>query len=208
MHGQRGELLRPFVAYLRAVYRGVAQVETLEAEVGQSCAELDKLYRESLDVTDENLVFVDPSLRNLCLGHTAITDAGVAHLRGMDQLQWLDLSFTATGDMAVARFAKSSQLRQLNLERTRITNGSLDVIKEFRRLEELDLSHTRIGDQALEKLPRLTRLKVLWLTGTLITDDGLAALSSLRNLEQLDVQGTRVSSEALERLRKQLPKLR
>ena len=208
MHGQQGELLRPFIGYLRAVYRGVGQPETLTLETGRSYAELDERYREYLNVTDEDLAFVDRAVRNLCLGHTDVTDRGLALLHGMKRLEWLDLSFTAAGDAGLASFAECEELEQLNLEKTLITARSLEVVAGFRQLKELDLSQTAMGDEAMVALSKLTRLTVLWLTKTGVTDVGLSALTSLRNLERLDVEGTGVTSDALERLQRRLPKLK
>ncbi|MHB0958021.1 MAG: leucine-rich repeat domain-containing protein [Pirellulaceae bacterium] len=200
--------MRSFIAYLRTVYRGVGQQQTLSSELGRTYLELDQQYRESLNVKDDDLVYVDPRVQNLCLGHTHVTDAGLTRLRGVERLLWLDLSFTATGDAGVARFAGARQLSQLNLEGTRITAAGLDTVGEFRQLEELDLSQTAVEDDDLAKLVRLTRLKVLWLTGTPISDAGLAFLGSLRHLEQLDVTGTAVSQAGIQNLKRRLPKLK
>ena len=64
---------------------------------------------------------MDRRARNLCLAHTQVTDAGLSRLRGLNQLLWLDLSFTEAGDAGLASFAESQQLNQLSLEKTRIT---------------------------------------------------------------------------------------
>ncbi|MCU0959202.1 MAG: hypothetical protein MUF48_03785 [Pirellulaceae bacterium] len=199
---------RAFRKYLRLVYRGAAQPPTLAAEFGQSFADLDNRYRASLDVTDADLAFVDRRARSLCLAHTQVTDAGLSQLRGLDQLTWLDFSFTSAGDAAVAPLAESPQLDQLSLEATRITPESLQVVAQLRQLEELDLSRTAIDDAALAQLANLSRLKILWLTGTQVTDAGLPALAALRNLEQLDVSDTAATDEGLAGLRKRLPNLK
>ena len=208
MHGEEGRMMRPLIEYVKTVYRGAAQRQTLELEVGTGYAQLDSGYQAFLNVTDADLVFLNRGVRNLCLGHTAVTDTGLEHVRGCTELQWLDLSFTAVGDAGLVRCAEASKLQQLNLEQTRITDRALDTVSGFRQLQELDLSQTAVTNQGLAELESLSRLEVLWLTGTQITDEGLSALSSLRNLEQLDVEGTRVTPAALDQLRKRLPKLK
>jgi hypothetical protein len=208
MHPPPGVSMRPVVDYLRIVYRGVSQPSTLGELLGQTYPQLDQAYRESLQVTDQDLAFVDHRARNLCLSHTAVTDQGLARLSGMDQLEWLDLSFTSIGDEGLAQFSAAMKLNQLNLEATRVTDAGLDVVAQFRQLEELDLSQTVIGDEGVAKLVPLTRLKILWLTGTSTSDVGLSVLSALRNLEQLDVSGTRVTRDALDSLKKRLPRLK
>jgi len=70
-------------------------------------------------------------VRNLCLGHTQVTDAGLSHVRGLDQLLWVDLSFTDTSDAGLANFAAAQQLNQLSLEKTHITPAGLDIVGRF-----------------------------------------------------------------------------
>jgi len=208
MDSDQGRHAAPLISYLRTVYRGTGEPQTLSTVMGQRYPDLDELYRNSLDVTDEDLVHVDRRIESLCLAHTRVTDAGLVRLPALNQLRWLDLSFTSAGDAGLASFAQSQQLRQLSLEKTRITAASIDFIARLRQLEELDLSQTAIGDDDLPQLARLTRLKTLWLTGTHITDEGLPALAPLRSLEQLEVGDTAVTSDALENLRKRLPRLK
>ena len=92
--------------------------------MGEPSAQLDETYRAYLNVTDADLAFVDPAVRSLCLGHTSVTDAGLAQLPACAALRWLDLSFTAATDGGVARFADARLLRQLNLEKTQITDAA------------------------------------------------------------------------------------
>ena len=198
----------PFIAYLRTVYRGSSRPESLSDELKRSYAELDQAYLDSLQVTDEDLVFVDPRVKSLCLARTQVTDAGLAKLRGVEQLTWLDLSFTDSGEAGLARFADAARLNQLSLEKTRVTAASMGVIGGLRLLEELDLSQTAVTDEDLAGLGRLAKLKTLWLTGTAVTDRGLTALESLRNLETLEVNGTAVTPEGLGNLKRRLPKLK
>jgi len=208
MDGDGQAMRRPFIAYLRTVYRGLGKPETLSGEVGEEYASLDQQYRQFLDVTDRDLAFVDRNCRSLCLGHTSVTDAGLALRTEWERLRWLDLSFTAATDAGLASFAAAPRLDQLSLEKTRISARSLDTVAQFRELEELDISQTDIGDQALGKLAGLARLKILWLTGTRVTDEGIQQLAALRGLEQLDVQGTAVTAAGLARLKERLPNLK
>ena len=79
-------------------------------------------------MTDDDLAYVDSRVQNLCLGHTQVTDAGLARLSGVERLLWLDLSFTETGDAGLARFAERQKLNQLSLEKTRITAAALETV--------------------------------------------------------------------------------
>ncbi len=189
LDGQRHERLPRFVEYLRSVYRGVAPVAALAATMELSFEQLDDQYVQFLNVTDNALRFVDPEIKNLCLTHTEVTDAGLAQVPQCEQLRWLDLSFTAASDAGVQCFAGSQQLDQLNLERTRITDRALETVEGFHKLQELDLSQTAVTDEGLKRLGQLRALQILWLTGTQVTDAGLVHLGSLRNLQQLESAG-------------------
>ncbi len=208
IHGNEGRWMRPFVDYVMTVYRGVGQHQTLQARIGQPYAQLDQSYPGFLNVTDADMAFVDPGARSLCLGHTEVTDAGLAKVPGCSELRWLDLSFTSATNDGVTHFASAHHLDQLNLEKTAITDAALDTVAHFAQLHELDLSQTAVTDRGLSKLSRLAHLQILWLTGTQVTDQGLAALTSLRDLEQLNVRSTRVTAAAIKQLRKRLPKLK
>ncbi len=208
MHGDDGRLWRPFTNYLTSVYRGVGQTQTLSSETGREYDDLDQAYQAFLNVTDADLVFLDPGIRSLCLGHTSVTDAGLQHIRDCNQLRWLDLSFTSASDAGVAWLGDLKLLEQLNFEKTKITDRTVELVGDLRQLEELDLSQTLITDAGLKHLSRLSQLSILWLTGTQVTDEGLTALAPLRSLEQLELEGTRVTPAALDQLRKRLPNLK
>ena len=209
MNGRAGAYRRGAVAYIRDVYEGDAKADSLFTRLGAAPEQLDKDYREFLNVTDADMKFLDsPSeTRNLCFSHTSVTDDGLRILEECDALRWLDLAHTKATDATIARLAGADGLRQLSLEKTGIGDAALDTVGKLAGLRELDLSETMVTDEGLERLRGLSRLTVLWLTGTRITDAGLARLQSLRQLETLDVSRTKVTQEAWEALRRKLPKL-
>jgi hypothetical protein len=208
MHYDHGRHQPALVKYLQSIYGGSDQRETLSELTGQDYTELDRQYREFLNVSDQDLAHFQRRRTKLCLGHTAVTDQGLQQLNGWKHLRWLDLSFTTTGDRGLAAFARSQSLDQLNLERTRVSDQGLQTIAGFPLLEELDLSGTKIGDEGLRWLTGLSGLKILWLSDTAVTDRGLSALAKLKNLEQLETDGTAVTPVGLNRLKEQLPKLK
>ncbi len=208
MHADSRRLARPLVQYLLAVYQRRDGPQTLQQLAGCDDTEIDRDYIQFLNVTDQQLQFVDPMCRKLCLCHTDVTDQGLLKLPELPQLRWLDLSFTKASCRGLARFADCRQLDQLSLEKTSIDDQAIATIGRFVKLEELDLSRTRVGDEGLRMLPRLSRLKILWLTGTQVTDHGIEGLARFRNLEQLELENTRVTAVAIQRLKRQLPGLK
>jgi hypothetical protein len=198
-----------FTDLLTAIYRGDDTSESLAKLTGAPYPALDEQYRTFLNVTDDDLAGIpDPlAVKNLSLGRTSVTDAGLAHLAGCKNLQWLDLSLTAITDGGLQPIAGAVELKQLFLEGTQVTDASLPLIAKFKQLEDLDLSKLALTNEGLAALAGLKQLKILYLTGTPITDAGLAHLRGLKQLEQLETTGTRVTPEGLRRLQAALPKL-
>jgi predicted nucleic acid-binding protein len=122
-------------------------------------------------------------VRELYLQSRGVTDAGLAHLRGLVKLTTLYLDGTSVTDAGLAYLAGLVGLRTLNLARTAITDAGL--------------AHLR-GLTGLRKL-------VLW--GTRVTDAGLAHLRGLVGLRELDVERTQVSAAGVEDLRRALPEV-
>jgi hypothetical protein len=122
-------------------------------------------------------------LRFLSMGGTHIrprlTDADMTHLRGLTQLEELNLHVDAIP----------------------ITGASLVNLKGMSRLRVLYMP-LRVADQDLASLSRLTALESIVPYGdSNITDAGLAHLEPLGNLKMLSLRGGNVTSAGLARLR-------
>lgn len=201
---------RPLLAdYLQAVYQGRDNARTLAALAGVPLGELDRQYREFLDVTDADLAVLEftPETKNLSLGRTSVTDTGLQHVAGLKRLEWLDVAYTAAGDAGLACIQSAAHLNHLIAEHTRITDAALETIAGCRELEILDLTGTQITDSGVAHLRSLTKLRELWIGQTAVTDAGLEHLRGLKNLETLDIGETRVTRPAFERLKQALPRL-
>ncbi len=115
------------------------------------------------------------------MGGTQVTDADLVDLKGLTNLEWLDLC------------------------NTQITDASLVHLEGLIDLDWLGLAEAPITDAGLVHLRELTRLDVLWLGDTQITDAGLVHLRGLTHLTALDIRGTQVTDEGVQNLREALP---
>ena len=108
----------------------------------------------SAKLKDEDLELLKrfPNLRELSLGMTAITDAGLKHISGL------------------------KKLTILGLVGTKITDRGLRELKGLQNLEILRLGNTAIGDNGLKELESLKKLEDVGLRGTATTEAGLRAL--------------------------------
>ena len=107
-------------------------------------------------------------LDHLRLTGTAVTDAGLVHLKGL------------------------SGLRGLQLGNTQITDAGLAHLKGLTELHELLLFNTPVTDAGLGHLQALPSLVLLDLAGTKVTDDGVIELERVRacHVPALPTQGT------------------
>ena len=196
--------------YLRLVYEQTDKHETLATLAGADNPALDLAYRQFLQVTDADLAtIIDPvQIRNLSLGRTAVTNAGMKHLAGCANLAWLDLSLTSVGDDGLAAIKDCRKLKQLFLEGTKVTDASLPLIGGLTDMEELDLSAVRVSDESLAALATLKKLKVLYLTNSPVSDKCLVHLKGLKSLETLETTGTKITPNGRKNLKLSLPKLK
>lgn len=132
----------------------------------------------SKDVGDAGLAHLKglANLQTLDLGqNSGITDAGLEHLKGLTQLRDLDLAETKITDAGLATLAGLTQLQVLTLNKTGITNAGLAHLKGMTQLTKLRLNDTEIGDPALEHLKGL-KLKELFIQDAKFTDEGFDEL--------------------------------
>ena len=210
MTGTGGDHRRAFIDYLRKIYRGSDQEETLAAETGKTLPQLDQQYHDFLMVRDQDLSVLNQSrpLRQLVLGHTQVTNEGFLQLGARPEIVWLDLTATRIDEQGMVSLNQWVSLERISLEGTRITDLLVSRLARLPNLLELDLSGTPITDRSLKELGRLTKLRELWLTGTRISDAGLLHLEPLRQLEVLNLDQTKISDTARQRLQEKLPKLK
>jgi hypothetical protein len=88
----------------------------------------------------------------LYVSHPNHTDASLNHLKGLTNLQTLDLA------------------------NSQITDTGLEHLKGLKHLEDLHLGNTQIGDAGLKHLKGMTNLKRLGLELTQVTDEGVSKL--------------------------------
>ncbi|HAA70544.1 MAG TPA: hypothetical protein DCE55_15515 [Planctomycetaceae bacterium] len=105
-----------------------------------------------------------------------ISDAGLAHLTSLRNLQQLGLGLTAIGDDGLAHVSGINRLQVLVLTSTRITDRGLIHLAGLSRLQELYLSNTQITDAGLEHFEQLSELRKLRIDGTRVTKSGVAEL--------------------------------
>ena len=167
------------LALIRSLDQLNPNIEVVDADVAH-IARLPNLKRLSLRADSPRLT--DASLRTLAgmprlevleIHNAPITDAGLAHLKGMGGLKSLLLgearAFSAAGNMIA------------------ITGEGFSQLAALPALTELEIHSAALRGDGLKHLGSLRHLTRLKLKGGLVTDDDLRHLAPLIDLESLDI---------------------
>lgn len=193
---------------------------------------LSDMGHEPRDLTNSDLKLVAafPELKYLSVsGCSQITDAGLAHIRQLTQLESLDASYTSiTGDGLVhlarmdrlirlrllsipigneglAFLSRFAQLRHLSLSDARITDIGIRSLSHLDALEYLYLGDAQISDEGLKHLVNSSTLRILQLDNVPVTDGAVRSFKMLNQLRYLKLQGTSVSQDGALQVREALP---
>ncbi|UFH54552.1 c-type cytochrome domain-containing protein [Spirosoma sp. KNUC1025] len=103
------------------------------------------------------------------------------------QIVWLRLGDTEISDATLAQVAKLKNLQKLHLEQTKVTDAGLKQLNGLANLEYLNLYGTAVTDAGLAELPNLKNLKTVYLWQTKVTEQGIADLK--KAMPKLDIIG-------------------
>jgi len=145
------------------------------------------------------------SVSVVALDGIQVSDAGLAHLKGLTALEELDLNYTPVSDAGLAHLKELTALERLYLGGTQVSDAGLAHLKGLTALEVLYLNETQASDAGLAHLKELTALERLYLGGTQVSDAGLPHLKGLTALKWLELFDTQVSDAGVAGLRAALP---
>jgi len=155
------------------------------------------------DITGEALAHVKGlyNLEGLELSGTKITDDDLAHLADLTNLQWLYLDNTKISDRGLVHLKGLANLDVLALNKTQVTGSGLSNLRDLKRLRVLNLSECKITDAALENIRGLVQIQTLALQAVPITGEGLKHLQGMPRLNVLNLNHTKLASGSLLHLR-------
>jgi len=124
-------------------------------------------------------------LETLTFGSTAVGDEGMKSLMGVKNLRWLEIGghrrLTNAG-LAVVR--DLTQLQRLYLHRTRVTDAGLTHLDQLTEMRTSMLPKG-ITDAGIEHLKGMTKLTFLEATDSPIMARGISVLRGLKHLDSL-----------------------
>ena len=125
------------------VYRISAADEDREVSFYLSSKPIGDQQIQNLEVI-ENVIWVN-------LANTEISDDGLASLENLP-LTKLHLERTSIGDAGLAHIKKLDQLEYLNLYGTKITDAGLEQLKELKNLKKLYVWQTAVTPAGMDQL--------------------------------------------------------
>ena len=172
---------------------------------------LERLDLESCRyITDKGMVHLPAvrSLRRLSLRGTSITEAGLAHLQGME-LMSLRIPESLRTDIGLQHYLRAIARRsRFHLAGWQISDAGLGHLQELVGLQSLSISDVPITDAGLAALLELSELRSIGLRNLAIGDAGLVHLARLSSLNQLVLIRTGVTATGIQSLQAALPNCR
>lgn len=129
-----------------------------------------------------------------------VTDDQLEQLAGLTGLKRLELSASQRGitDAGVARLAGLTDLEVLVLREAPLTDAGLESLQGLTRLKRLDATGTQLTDAGMARLAvAFPQLESLRIGGRHISDAGIAKLAALKHLRFLILVDTPVTDAVL-----------
>lgn len=143
------------------------------------------------------------NLRSAIPDETRCTDRSLAHLAAASpDLRELAIGGSGVTDAGLAEIARFKRLRTLVLTGAEITDEGLRQIEALGELEMLWIAEAPITDRGLQSVARLKKLKRLFLFGSEITDEGVKRLEELDALQRLAIMQSPITDRGIEPLKK------
>jgi len=179
-----------------AVFARISELDLNERTDGHKEPEARPLSQRVHDDTLKLLVGQDALMR-LEVSGTAVTSAGLVHLRGLTNLQYLNLCLTAVSDEGFEHLAGLTRMKRMTVCSSRVTGTGFAHLTGMTQLESINLHSSPASDQGLQAIGRLTSLKRLEIVHTNVTDAGLRHIAGLINLRQLHIHGKETTETGL-----------
>lgn len=126
---------------------------------------LHTLSLERTRVSDDGCAAIAqcPSLRNVFVSHSPITDRGMAHLSSLPALSWLTVNGTQVTDAGVDLLIHCASLHHLAIDQPLLTARGVAALQQLPNLAKLSVYGDQYDPEAAQRLEAaLPKLEVRW----------------------------------------------
>ena len=162
-----------------AVFRRIVEIDLNERTDGHKPPVPRALSERVTDDWLKRLAGQD-RLRKLELSGTAVTSAGLVHLKNLKNLEILNVCLTAVDDRGFENLAGLTKMRRMVVCSSKITGSGFRHLRGMTQLESINLHSSPASDAGLEAIGQLTNLRRLEIVHTNVTDAGLKHLAGLK----------------------------
>lgn len=142
-------------------------------------------------------------INHLRLPFTQITDIGLKEIGTLTSLRALDLNEAKITDAGLTKLAALNEVTSLRLNGTLITNAGVSrIVSLFPKVSEpLDLNDTNVSDAGIAHLKDAGFLRYVGLNGTDVGDRGVAQLAAIPRVAGVQLIGSRVTAAGVAQLK-------
>ncbi|MFI5455944.1 MAG: leucine-rich repeat domain-containing protein [Isosphaerales bacterium] len=162
------------------------------------------------ELTDATLAHIAglTNLEEITLSGTGIAGSGLIHLTGLGKLKSLTIPGSPLDDAAQANIGRLTSLQKLYIGGGgSYTDTGIASLSSLTALTELGMGSDGCTDACLANLARLTNLRILNIDGPQLTDAWLDRVAAMKSLREVQIWGAQVSDEAIARLHRSLPEV-
>jgi hypothetical protein len=156
---------------------GTVEVDTTQP--GKPVIKVD-LHQTTISDRDLAVLTAFPDLQILDLRLTGVGDEGVAHLKNLTKLRFLNLFRSQLTDTGLTYLNRMSELETLLIGGTKVSDKGMVHLKSFKKLKKVSLFDTQVGDAGLDQLAGLAKLQVLLLGKSQVTEAGIKRIEAAR----------------------------
>jgi hypothetical protein len=93
-------------------------------------------------------------LHRVLLDGSKVTNAGLAHLQAIEELEWISVCDTAVTDAGLANLRGHPGLRMVHFRRCKVTDTGMGYLKDLPKLVHVNCAETQVTDAGADALRR------------------------------------------------------
>ena len=161
---------------------------------------IDDVNLDRCPVTDECLKSLgkSPNIKRIRAPRTKLSDKGLEYLKDTVQLELLDLSdCNQISDAGLAHLKGLTKLRNLSLWGPRITDDGMPNLAGMTNMVAISFQDCGVTDASFTHLSGMTKLKEFDIFRTRVGNDALAAIAGAKDMSKMKLRDCAITTKGL-----------